>query len=355
MMYALVGVVLAFGWVGISYKTKDQNSDYYLVFAGLVLLLFMGLRGDFTTDYGNYANSFSSYSTLSFGDIARIKREPLFALLIKFTSLFSQHFQVYHFLMSALVCIPAILAIRKSSKNYVLSVFFLFALTYYIESFNITRNCIAMSFLLFGLHYIEEKKPILWILCVVLATGFHTSAIVLLPLYLLNYLPVNRKSLLLYTIFVLCVVLGYEYVLRFAQQRLGLYGNYTGNSYGMWAQEWVSISKKRLLVRTSIYIAYFSLLLRKRNLVDSGIYIAIVSLAVYMVQFRLFMVYRFDLYLFGFFITLFPNKFEQSEFPPKVRRILIIAIIGLSIIWVSFAYGGEYYPFWQNTVVKQPL
>lgn len=355
MMYALVGVVLALGWIVTTAKTKNENSDYYLAFAGLVLLLFMGLRGDFTTDYGNYARGFSRYYDLTLVQIATIKKEPLFALLNKCIGLFSHHFQVHHFIMSALVCVPAVLAIKRSSKNYLLSVFFLYALTYYAQSFNITRNCIAMSLLVFGYQYIIEKKIFRWTFCVIIATGFHTSAILLLPLGLVYYVPVTWKRVLALSVLVLVAVIGYEYILNFAQDTVGFYSDHTDQNSVMRVQQWSEISKKQLLVRTSIYITYFYLLLRKKKLVDEGLYIAIISLGAYLLQFRVFLTYRYDLYLFGFFILLFPNIYEQFGFPKGMKIAFSAAIVCLSIIWVSSSYGGEYYPFWQNVVVGQPV
>jgi transmembrane protein EpsG len=355
MMYALVGVVLALGWIGTTAKTKNENSDYYLAFAGLVLLLFMGLRGDFTTDYGNYVELFQEYYNQTLKQIVTTKRELLFALLNKAIGLFSQHFQVLHFAMSALLCVPAVLAIKRSSKNYLLSVFFLYALTYYAQSFNITRNCIAMSFLVFGYQYLTEKKIIRWTLCVIVATGFHTSAILLLPLGLVYFFPVTWKRVLALSVLVLVAVIGYEYILDFMRDVLGFYPNYTDDDSMMRVQQWSEISKTQLLVRSSIYITYFGLLVKKKQLVDEGLYVAIISLGAYLLQFRVYLIYRYDLYLFGFFILLFPNTFERFGFPKAVKIAFSAAIVCLSIIWVSSSYEGEYYPFWQNVVVGQPI
>lgn len=351
MMYTIVGTILALGWLGIYQKTKEQNSDYYLVFAGLVLLLFMGLRGDFTIDYGNYAQIFPRYSKYTLNQIALLEKEPLFALLIKWVGRYSDHFQFYHFALSAMVCVPAFIAIKRSSKNYLLSVFFFFAITYYIEAFNIVRNCIAISIVLIGYPYLINKRFIPWVICVFIATGFHMSAIILLPLFVLFLVPANGKRVVLLAALVLLMVLKYDKVLLFFQNELGFYSNYTEKSYGMWAQIFADISKKRLLVRTSVYVAYFAMLVMKKELLDERIYLGILSIGIYILQFQIFMFYRYDLYLLAFFIFLFPNTFEEFEFHKKTKIILTTAIILLCLIWVFSAYGGDYYPFWQNVKV----
>ncbi len=351
MMYTLVGTVLALGWVGVYQKTKDQNSNYYLIFAGLVLLLFMGLRGDFTTDYGNYARGFAEYSGRSIGTIIQ-QKEPLFYLIIKFLSNIGlQHFQILHFILSALVVLPAVVAVKRTSKNYLLSIFFFFALTYYIESFNILRNCIAISIVLIGYPYLLEKKIIPWAICVLIASGFHFTAILLLPVIILMFIPANRTRAILLAILVILVILFYEKVLDFFQQKLGFYSGYTETSYGMWSLSFAEISKKRLLVRVSVYIAYLGMVIKKKELLDERVYLLILSIGLYLLQFKVFMLYRFDLYFLAFFIFLFPNTFEEYAFPKKAKAALMLAIVVLCLIWNFSAYGGTYYPFWKNVTV----
>jgi len=351
MMYTLVGAILALGWLGIYQKTEEQNSDYYLIFAGLVLLLFMGLRGSFTADYSSYTKLFSRYSKYTLNQIALLDKEPLFALFIKGVSRFSVHSQVHHFAMATMVCVPALIAIKRSSKNYLLSIFFFFALTYYIASFNATRNSIAISILLIGYPFLIKKKILHWIICVIIAAGFHLSAVLFIPLIALFFIPANRRRVVLLVIFVVFAVTKYDKILLFFQQELGFYSNYTSNSYGMWSQVFADISKKRLLVRSSIYIAYFAMFVMKKELIDEKSYIGVLSLGAYLTQFQLVIFARYDLYFMAFFIFLFPNTFEEFGFPKLIKTALTTTIIVLCLIWVFTSYGGEYYPFWHNIKV----
>lgn len=348
MMYVVVGVVLAFGWIGISNKTKEQNSNYFLFFAAIVLLLFIGLRGDFTTDYRNYAKGFARYSSRSIGDIFQ-QKEPLFYLLIKILSIVGfQHFQVFHFAMSALVVLPAIMAIKQNSKNYLLSIFFLFVLTYYFESFNITRNCIAISFVLLGFKYLKHRNLLKWAVCVVIAVGFHMSTIILLPFYIVYGLPISWPKAGILFVVVALAALFYKPILNFFQQTLGFYDNYTKQSFGMWSRELTLGNIFNMLVRISIYVSYLGLLILNKELLDQGLYMMIISFGIFIASFRLYMLYRFDLNFFAFSLLIFPNAFAQSGFDVRIKNILMWTIVVLCIIWASFTYRGVYYPFWQN-------
>lgn len=353
MIYALVGVVLALGWVGTTAKTKEENNQWFLIVSGLILLLFMGLRGDFTADYPNYILDFRLFETSTFSEVIQSTREVLYKLLMKVVSKATTHYQVHHFVMALLVCLPACVAIKLNSKNYLLSIFFFFALTYYGESFNITRNCIAISILLLGYPALQQKKILRWVVLVLLATGFHTSALLFMPLIIIYYIPVKKRWIISLSAIVFVIILFNRPLLEFAQVKLGIYSGY--NDYSTFEMLPKKMSLGNILniaVRCSVYLTYSFLLIRDRELVGPNLYLAIISIGMFILSFRVYLLYRFDLYLFSFFILIFPNAFQQSSLDERVKRILMWAIVVLCIIWVSFTFKGIYYPFWENVEVS---
>lgn len=349
MMYAIVGVILALGWLGTVRLTKENNNTWFLIVSGLVLLIFMGLRGDFTADYPNYILDFKWLEGITFTEVFRVTKEIVFALLMKITSLFTSYYQIHHFVMALLVCFPAFIAIRFQSKHYLLSVFFFLALTYYGESFNITRNCIAISILLLGYGALHKKQILRWVLLVLVATGFHSSALLFMPLFLIYFVPVTKRRVGLLALVMLLIVLFNKQLLVFAQERLGIYSVYTSfGTFEMLPKRMSLGNIGNILVRFSIYIAYFYLLFKNRNLITQDLYLAVISIAAFVLSFRIYLLYRFDLYLFGFFLLIFPNAFAQSNLNEKIKRILTWIIVTLCVLWVSFTFRGRYYPFWKN-------
>lgn len=351
MFYSIIGLVLTIFWVGTFALSGKRNNKYFLLFSGILLLLIMGLRGDFTIDYRNNIGVFNYFSNIDFSSIFKQNNETIFALIIRILGLFFNHFQYFHFFLSSLVCLPVLISVKNRSENYLLSVFFFYALTYYFESFNITRNCIAISILIYTSQYIERREIPKWMLGILLASGFHASAIVLAPLIILSYLPVNRKNIFILIVFATLVFVGFDFLMSFIQNRFGFYSHYTDDSYGMRSRTLSLGTSVFLLMRLCIYFTYFLLVASNKKSIDFYILIAIVSLVTFLLSYRIFMIYRFDLYLFSFFIISYPNAFNKSSLSKDGKLIISYLIIVLSIIWVFFSYEGIYYPFWKNVYI----
>ena len=96
---------------------------------------------------------------------------------------------------------PLFIRIWKSSSNPFLVVFYYITLYFYCNAFNITRQMIAVSIILFSLEYLKQnqiKKYIVGIICAIL---FHYSAIIcILHIFLIKKIKLTITS----TIFMLC-------------------------------------------------------------------------------------------------------------------------------------------------------
>jgi hypothetical protein len=87
---------------------------------------------------------------------------------------------------------PLFIRIWKSSSNPFLVVFYYITLYFYCNAFNITRQMIAVSIILFSLEYLKQnqiKKYIVGIICAIL---FHYSAIICI----LHIFPFRKTDIL---------------------------------------------------------------------------------------------------------------------------------------------------------------
>lgn len=94
---------------------------------------------------------------------------------------------------SFFIIAPLYRLIYKYSPDRWLSVFLFFTFGFYQTSLNLTPSAIASLIALNGLEYIEERKPIRYILCVLAASVFHYSAFLFLPMYFLSYFKLTAK------------------------------------------------------------------------------------------------------------------------------------------------------------------
>jgi hypothetical protein len=74
----------------------------------------------------------------------------------------------------------------KMKVNVGLSFFYLVSFFFYFQSFNITRQLIAASIILYAFTFIIDRKLLFFLLFVFIASGFHFSAIFVAPFYFIS-------------------------------------------------------------------------------------------------------------------------------------------------------------------------
>lgn len=153
------------------------------------LLVLSALRGntvggdlDNYLPYYHYLSHTSSIREL-FDDL-RIK-EPLYVLLTRLVGLLSNDSErAYIVVTSIFSLVGPIALIQRYSKNPSFSILLYFALGFYTNTFNNIRQSMAISIIFISLPFLLEKRNFFkFCIAVVLATGFHYSAIIALLLY----------------------------------------------------------------------------------------------------------------------------------------------------------------------------
>lgn len=94
-----------------------------------------------------------------------------------------------------------LLIYRSNTIYYKEVVYSYFALTYYVQSFNITRQLIAVVLVLLALTYFFDRKYLKSIFIFIIAISFHVTAILGLGLIFIRYLNISKKSAVVMAIF----------------------------------------------------------------------------------------------------------------------------------------------------------
>ena len=98
-----------------------------------------------------------------------------------------------HILISALLTlVPLYYYAWRNGKNAAFIILFYFLLYNYCSSLNTMRQFVAISFVLLATLYMDGKRQWLFYVWVVVAATFHTSALVMLLLPLLNRVKMNQ-------------------------------------------------------------------------------------------------------------------------------------------------------------------
>lgn len=113
-------------------------------------------------------------------------RQPGWMTLCYFCRFITKDFLLLKLIQAIFVNI-AIFSFFKRETKYVFVAIFLYALiSYLVINFNLMRQSIALGFALYGFSYLRKKKYIKYYIFVLLAFLFHNSALILIPLPLIN-------------------------------------------------------------------------------------------------------------------------------------------------------------------------
>lgn len=82
-------------------------------------------------------------------------------------------------------------AIMKLSYHPIMSVFLIFGMSYLFIFMNVMRQMVAVSVLLYSIQFIQDRRPALFAVCVILAASVHISSLIFLVAYFLPMIRIN--------------------------------------------------------------------------------------------------------------------------------------------------------------------
>lgn len=165
----------------------------------LPLYIVSAIRYKVGTDYAGTYRVLYGY-VYSLGYHFTLSRENLYALLNRLAMFYSgRDYTGVFALSSLLVCAFVFLGLRNQSKCFCYGVALFILSGFYYWSFNVVRQSIAMAIFIYALRFIRERKPLRYTLCAVLAMGFHSSALMYVPLYFINAVRIDVKLVCVYS------------------------------------------------------------------------------------------------------------------------------------------------------------
>lgn len=152
-----------------------------------------GMRYYVGSDYKNYLPIFNTISDLS-GKHAYGSIEPLSAAMMLIFQPFENGYQWY---LAFAACIIALLTFIYFLENSLESSFpfmiYIYFMIMYSASLNAIRQILAVAVIVNGFKYIINRRFGKYLLIVIIAAGFHKSALLCLPFYFLYFKP-NKYS-----------------------------------------------------------------------------------------------------------------------------------------------------------------
>ena len=179
---------------------KRQNKTFVLII--IFFILFYGLRGETMGKDTMMYNML--YEEQKYGEISD-HLELIYQIL--FQTLYTMNVPIWlmQCCCGALTFIPLAIVIKRSKVNPILALFFYYALYYYLNSFNISRQLMAVSYVMLAYSYYPRKLPT--IICILIGFGMHSSALLGFLIFLTPYIKI--RSTTIYAILIATFIFGY--------------------------------------------------------------------------------------------------------------------------------------------------
>lgn len=359
IFYFLVFIIATLFSLLAENKFKFKNKKIYIILVFIAIFipsLVAGLRsvgiGTDTKGYISYVFrnciNISSVSEL----IIYIKNadvEPLFIIIDFIITRFTRSVNFSYFIFQFIILLFVYLACSTFRKDkYVSLSYFLFLVLFYNRSLNMCRQSIAIAIILFTLKFVLERNLIKFLFFIILASLFHKTALVFLPVYLIfPYLNSKNKNLnkFILFIFIILFIVFYKKII-FIMNWLGIVENkylfyISGNKS--------TLSDIELLIKivlSTLIVLFNSSISKKDKNIKFLINIFIIGIITMFLGIYSAFGQRISYYFGYFIIFLIPNLINIVK-RKNQKKIILIIIIVATMIYSNFCYG---YLRWDETV-----
>lgn len=182
--------------IGNSKYVKNNNLAILVFF--LVLFLILSFR-DITIgrDVRVYEFLFRQYNRMEFWDLYKAEEELLYVIFSWLIGRVIDNFQIIISIIAAITLIPIYKQYAADKAMPFMKIVVFMNMTVFIMFFSGLRQGIAIAIGMIAYEYVKSKKVIPFIISVLIAIGFHSSAIVLFLMYPFYYWKLKKVSALL--------------------------------------------------------------------------------------------------------------------------------------------------------------
>ncbi|WP_447406701.1 EpsG family protein [Clostridium perfringens] len=221
-----------------SRKLDRHRISFVVTF--FILSTFSAIRDGVGCDYESYV-----LHILNIQSGNKSYMEEGFQKVVIWASKIDQNPRLVIIIFAILTCFFYIKAIWDQSTNRLFSVFIFLSWGYYFLTFNTIRNYFALAVVLYSIKFLDKNKYIKFIFFVIVASFFHKSALVCIPIYLLA----KRKYSIKYVPFIILItvlaILLKEYLREFL---FIFYPGYMGSAYDVGHVSYLNIIKAVLVI-----------------------------------------------------------------------------------------------------------
>lgn len=366
----MLGYILLLAWITIwtfALKSKtiyvesmllsEDFSKRYAIIASLGVVLLTGLRhwtvGPDSDAYASYITNLHNGIYLNGYD----RFEKGFEYFSKVVARYTGNYTIYFMIIALIIMIGYGVLLYKATNSYFWGIFLYITIGPFIFQITGLRQAMAMAMCAFSVKFVKEKKLIPYLLLVWLATQFHASAWVFLPLYFIGRIKPSIKTIVLFSIGVFAAIYANEWIMNTANTLLGYDKGYEDASGG-----YINIILYLGVIAISVFTQYWSMFTeegiteydllsdhKKYNVV--ALNMSIIAFITYILRYWFRMAERGSKYYMIGIVILLANYIESIE-DEKTRRLVKFAVVFLALGLFFYRQTREssqyiYYFFWQ--------
>ena len=205
VIYFLVALITAIcSEISVKSKYKLVRRFNVLLVIGIPSLLYT-FRYGIGTDYFKYVSAFYRLQETGFSG----RFEWAYVLINLIVGKLNGNIQMVFLVTSIIMMAFIYCAVKHYAKSLSVGVaMFSYMMMYYQMSFNIVRQSVAMAICLYSIKYIHDRKFLKFLVFILLASGFHISALLLLPFYFFYEILGEKRKKWTRLLFYMIVLLG---------------------------------------------------------------------------------------------------------------------------------------------------
>lgn len=355
-MYIYIVVWMIICLLGIILRHKKKYEKIFIFTAFIIMAIIIGLRGvSVGEDTHMYLSIAKAAQNLSFNDIisgfpksiwnidihgVEYKVETLYLLYNKIIMSITNNSQMILFVTAVITCIGFGKFIYDNSYDKFFSTYVFLCEFFFMASFNIMRQLLAMSIAINSYTYIKNGKNKKALLAIIIASLFHQSSIIYLGLFLLFRVK-NIERTIKYILIISIILIQippvlYKIVLKFSPY----YASYLEVSYWqtsakgiiiLWAIEIIIImfmclyklknQEEFVIVSCTIFYLIFEIIALKYTAISRvAVYFRVVILLLIPMFQKFFKKSERVYYIFGISAILAILYFKTANSPARLYQ-----------------------------------
>lgn len=203
MIYYATILVLSLFSILNQFKVRKTDLKSFIYISIIAILIIGGLRFEVGTDWFSYKNIFNSVSLIS--ELTSFRVEKGFLLFVFIIKNIINDYSFFVFIFFLATFSVKLVIIKKYSTDIFISLMIYFSMVFLLYDINGIRQGMAIGIGLLSIPYILSRNLTRFILVIILAALFHTSALILLPFYWIANMEFSKKKLIILTIGVLLI------------------------------------------------------------------------------------------------------------------------------------------------------